>query len=129
MIHVSIFVLSILVYFGMEDETFGVTLGCRLFEVHALLLIKYFFTIMRDLVFIFARFHQHACFLYPRAQLIGCVFQACARVCMLYTSPLSSVMSLLSPQVQRAVRQAVQPQRAPSSRSSSTTPSPPPLRL
>lgn len=42
MIHVSIFVLSIIVYFEMEDETFGVTLGCHMFEINALLLIKIF---------------------------------------------------------------------------------------
>lgn len=35
----------------------------------------------------------------------------------------------LSPQVQRAVRRAARHQRAPSSRSFSTTPSPPPLQL
>lgn len=45
MIHVSIFVLSIIVYFEMEDETFGVTLGCHMFEINALLLIKIFFVI------------------------------------------------------------------------------------
>lgn len=49
-------------------------------------------------------------------------------LCMHIRRP-PTVMSLLFPQVQRAVRRPVQRRHAPSSRSFSTTPSPPPPRL